>query len=177
MRAKKYKFRCIAVDETENWFFTEEQEHILHGVPAFGVYLYREGEATYCCSLSPSTWCEFLHNVFLTDSEEQDEATEDLVFLNGHENNHYRNYIRDHKKPYISTNCYEIVLERKEYASLEEMSEAAWEAAREYFQGNWPDIRVLMQSADEYHRKQRETARAINLPVWELPLFQQGMQA
>lgn len=52
-------FRTILVDETEHW----------SGLPAgctraAGLYLFREGEATYTASATPASWCVLLRHVF-----------------------------------------------------------------------------------------------------------------
>lgn len=54
-------FRTYAVDETAHWSLEGTP---LAGVPVFGLYLIKEGEATYCCSLTPSSWAVNLENVF-----------------------------------------------------------------------------------------------------------------
>lgn len=54
-------FRTYANDETEHWSLEGTP---LDGVPVFGLYLIREGEATYCCSLTPSSWAVSIENVF-----------------------------------------------------------------------------------------------------------------
>lgn len=65
-------FRTVALDETDNWdagFLADN-----HIAVAFGLYLFREDERTYCCDTSPSTWCECLQNVFIFDFEIDPEA-------------------------------------------------------------------------------------------------------
>jgi hypothetical protein len=54
----KFKFRIVAFDETENW------DSLPEGAKVWGIYLFCEGEATHCCSLTPSSWCLFLQNIF-----------------------------------------------------------------------------------------------------------------
>lgn len=54
-------FRTFANDETEHWNLAGTP---LEGVPVFGLYMFKEGERTYCCSLTPSSWAVNLENVF-----------------------------------------------------------------------------------------------------------------
>lgn len=68
-------FRTYAVDETENW--TLPKSHALHGLPVFGLYAFREGERTYCCSTSPDSWCIALENVFLYPDQDDYEGKRD----------------------------------------------------------------------------------------------------
>lgn len=58
----KFTFRLIAVNETRHWDLTGTP---VEGMDAFGVYLFHEGEATYCCSLSPDAWCESVITEFV----------------------------------------------------------------------------------------------------------------
>jgi hypothetical protein len=53
-------FRTFANDETENWNLDATP---LAGVPIFGLYAFKQGERTYCCSLTPSSWAIALENV------------------------------------------------------------------------------------------------------------------
>lgn len=63
-RAKE-TFRVIAIDETEHWDAALLAKH--HIAKAFCLYLFREGEGTHCCSMSPSSWCVALSNEFIFD--------------------------------------------------------------------------------------------------------------
>jgi hypothetical protein len=53
-------FRTYAADETEHWNLADTP---LAGVPMFGLYAFKEGERTYCCSLTPSSWAIALENI------------------------------------------------------------------------------------------------------------------
>lgn len=53
-------FRTFASDETENWNLEGTP---LAGVPIFGLYAFKQGERTYCCSLTPSSWAIALENI------------------------------------------------------------------------------------------------------------------
>lgn len=54
-------FRTFANEETEHWNLEGTP---LAGVPVFGLYMFKEEERTYCCSLTPSSWAINLENVF-----------------------------------------------------------------------------------------------------------------
>jgi len=56
-----FGFRTYAADETEHWDLSGTP---LAGVPVFGLYLFREGEATHLCSFTPSSWAVHLENIF-----------------------------------------------------------------------------------------------------------------
>ena len=59
------RFYVIARDETEYW--RPEVLERIHAARAFGLYLVREDEATYCCSLTPSSFAMGLKNEFAFD--------------------------------------------------------------------------------------------------------------
>lgn len=59
------RFRVVAVDETHCWDDTVLAKY--HIGKAFGLYLIREGEATFCCSTQPSSWAVALGNEFIFD--------------------------------------------------------------------------------------------------------------
>lgn len=61
----KEKFRIIARDETHAWDQSVLDE--FHITKAFCLYAIREGEATHCCSLTPSSWAVAIENVFIHD--------------------------------------------------------------------------------------------------------------
>lgn len=67
MTVNTFRFWTVACDETEYWADGVLAEFAIRR--AFGLYLICEGEATYCCSLSPSTWAEALRNVFVCDND------------------------------------------------------------------------------------------------------------
>lgn len=56
----KANFRTVAFDETEYWSDLPEG-----CTKVFGLYLFCEGERTYCCEIRPSSWCEFMRHVFI----------------------------------------------------------------------------------------------------------------
>lgn len=63
----EFGFRTFASDESEHWNLAGTP---VADVKAFGLYLFCEGEATYCCSFTPSSWCEALQNVFAINEGE-----------------------------------------------------------------------------------------------------------
>lgn len=56
-----FGFRTYASNDSGHWYLEETP---LKGVPVFGLYLIREDEASYICSLTPSSRADFLQNVF-----------------------------------------------------------------------------------------------------------------
>ncbi|AFU87894.1 hypothetical protein CcrColossus_gp024 [Caulobacter phage CcrColossus] len=60
-------FRTYAVNDTEHWNLAGTP---LEGVPAYSLYLIREGEQTYMCSLTPSSYAYGIQNVFLYPDQE-----------------------------------------------------------------------------------------------------------
>lgn len=170
----KRSFRLIAIEETEHWLPTHEE---IASEPIFGIYLYMEGEATYCASLTPSSWCEFLENRFLAHdkpgiSEDAIDEMDELRTENGDESGSYFPFIRNPDPRCISKaesftvdtrNCDgDTAKERRENAIKE-----LWEEAREYFQGNSASIPIAddWRVCRDWHR---ESAKYI---VPSLPLF------
>lgn len=56
-----FGFRTYAENDTEHWNLAGTP---LDGVPAFSLYIIREGERTYCCSMSASSYAYGVANVF-----------------------------------------------------------------------------------------------------------------
>lgn len=116
-----YEFRCVAFDETAHW----------DGLPegctqVFGIYLFMVDEGMYRCSLFPSSWCEFLENVFIGLDNEHPFVEEHA--FDGSDN--YFDFIRvDDKKYRLSR---PLIVDHDD--------EDPWGTAREYFRGNSPDI-------------------------------------
>lgn len=141
----KRTFRLIAIDETQFWC-PKNQE--IADKPIFGVYLYCEGEATYCASLTPSSWCVFIENRFgierhsIDPEEELSEAVldeiESLRDENDRESGSYFNYISNPDKRFISK-PFELTMDTREYdgETFAERKEAAlkdaWDDAEEHF--------------------------------------------
>lgn len=63
------KFSIIAIEETSNWAEGLLEENGIEG--AFGLYLIRHGEGTHICSFTPSSWCVFIGNEFVYDSDNE----------------------------------------------------------------------------------------------------------
>lgn len=68
----KEHFRTIAYRETKHWDFDMLAQY--HIREAFGLYLFREGEATHICSFTPNSRCDFLSNEFIFEDDATDDA-------------------------------------------------------------------------------------------------------
>lgn len=115
------KFRAIRFNETHHWNLPA----VLAGCQVFGVYVFAVGEATYCCSLTPSSWVEFLWNEVVAPSdvsEEMQREIEKLQFETGGEGGYYVPFIRDY------SNC------------SEERECENWDDANESFHANYPSF-------------------------------------
>jgi hypothetical protein len=173
-----YTFRAYASDESENWSLEGTP---LEGVPVFGIYFILEGERTHICSFTPSSRAEFLHNEFLYDCDDEaaHEQAGDLIHENGGEWTSYFGFIDPkYNADYLSAPLRVVIDTRdidynadeyREYVEAAERfespqkahatarynvaREAAYEAAREAFQGDWPNIPVLGGAAYERHRR------------------------
>lgn len=100
-------FRVIARDETEYWPSPPSRQ-------VFGLYIFREGEATYCCSLTPASWCEGTVNVGVPEGPEYEGLSD--------------NYFTFITPPYV--NCSERITVEGE------TDEDLWDAAREQQSSN-----------------------------------------
>lgn len=119
-------FRAVAFDETNQWIRASGGDTFDR---AFGVYFFKEGEATFAASLFPSSWCEFLHNEFVGPDSE---AIADELRYEGESK--YVAFIDPEKATLLISKAYSI-----EYDE-DDGEDAAWQAAREYFSGNSPAI-------------------------------------
>lgn len=153
-----FHFRCVAIRETYHWDQDFLENSIVAGADVFGVYLYREGERTYCCELTPSAWCEFVQNDFVRpdglslltpaqwDDDAVGEALSELEKENSGERGGYYSYhlINNPDRPLIRSKRLTINVNTREYKergntrddAYRAAAEAAWEEAREYLQGN-----------------------------------------
>lgn len=186
MAKHRFTFRAYAVDETDHWCLDDT---ILAGVPAFGVYLILEDEATHICSFERSSRAEFLHNVFLTETEEQHEEAGDLIHESGGEWTSYFGFVdcqAKAKRPYLSER-HHFTLDSRDYdldpeeyqehrqralrwespqkaaatARYNCLREYAWEVAREWMSCNQPSIPVIDDpDAYEAHRRRKVLAEA-----------------
>lgn len=134
----KHIFRLYAVNDTQYWNFPDD--HPLKGVTAWSVYLFEEGVGTYCCSLTPSSWCEFIENRFEIDISDLDydhpamRALEEFEY-EGQDN--YYEFVRlPEKARFVSDPC-EVEIDDEDE---DEHHTEAWEEAREYFRGNYACI-------------------------------------
>lgn len=123
-----YTFRLIAYNETEYWLrLPPECKKV------YGVYLFCEGEATHVCSLTPSSWCEFIENVFIGLNPENmfavDNENED-----GDEPGSYFHFIDPACIPDRVSKPIEFEADYRD---------DAWEQARDYFQSNRQSIPIV----------------------------------
>ena len=126
----KANFRTVAFDETALW------RDLPKGCTrVFGLYLFCEGERTYCCSLTPSSWCEFLENVFI-GLDNAHPFVEEHQFYNGWESGHYVSFIDVEKLSNRVSEPIEFENDRDDFDSDDEAREDLWEQAREYVRGN-----------------------------------------
>lgn len=132
-------FRCVQNDETKFWHFDPSCHPTPPpGTKIFGIYMFCEGEATYCCSLTPSSFMMCVS--FETDAPDGPfrDYFYDELNIHLHESDHYAEFIRDvsqHKNVSVSSFDVEIDDDEDDYQRAK-----AWEEAREYFQGNAPQF-------------------------------------
>lgn len=69
-------FFTVARDETQFWDPEFLASHQI--TKAYGIYLILNGEATHCCSLTPSSWAEFCENVFVSPNDEIHDELEEV---------------------------------------------------------------------------------------------------
>jgi len=74
------KFFTLAIDSTKHWAELPE-----HATRAFSLYLIMDGEATHCCSMTPSSWGAALPNVFSCPESSADALNSFLNFSDGWE--------------------------------------------------------------------------------------------
>lgn len=132
----KHTFRLYAVNDTQYWNFPDD--HPLKGVTAWSVYLFEEGVGTYCCSLTPSSWCEFIENRFDVD-------TDTLAMVSEHEydgEDAYFEFIRLPEKARFVSAPVEVEIDDED-EDEEGGGTRAWEEAREHFQGNYACIPAI----------------------------------
>lgn len=126
----KANFRTVAFDETKFWSDLPEG-----CTKVYGLYLFKEGEATHCCSLTQSSWCEFLENVFIgLDGEHP--FVEEYRYDDGGEAGSYFSFIDPDKYGDHVSEPIEFENDRDDFDSDDEAREDLWEQAREYVRGN-----------------------------------------
>jgi hypothetical protein len=142
MRLNVYRFRLVAFDETRDWCDPPKECR-----KVFGVYLFHEGEATHCCSLLPSSWCEKIENVFIGLDPEHP-FIEEHGFI-GLDEDMYTFFIRPEQMPDCVSQAVEFEVDPEDMEAADEealadaMRDEAWEQAREYFHGNAQSIPVV----------------------------------
>lgn len=161
-----FHFRCFAVDETKNWTLPEP----LTGAPAFGLYLFCEGEATHVCSLTPASRADFLRNIFLTEFAADPAAAEaflqdggdGLEYENAGDASIYFAFIdpeNPRHAPYV-TDRITVTLDADDYEDSDEGREAmrndAWEEAREEANANHRDPPVVFPAGYQAHLERRQ---------------------
>lgn len=134
-------YRLVAIDETRHWKLPD----VLATCKAFGIYAVCIGERTYCCSLTPSSWYEFVEHVFVRIDgaeldEAQSEAAGDLMFEGGWDNNFYGPFIGTYEPRARMSAPVIVEYECDEDASEDDEHRAQWDAIREHAQSNPPHI-------------------------------------
>jgi len=175
-------FYVIAREESEYWNPAVFEEHGIRA--AFGLYLIRAGEATHCCSLTPSSWVEWVGNRFiLADDAPRDSWGEwtgqDLENESGGETGQYLDYLDPGKMDArFVAELVEIAPGEVEAATdgPDALRAALWDAAREAFNENPDEPGILdAETFDRWQEEQAEARRAENRPPLDrraqLPLF------
>ncbi len=172
------RFFILARHETENW---NRDALAAAGIrEAFGLYLIRGGEATYCASLSPESWAECLGNAFIwTDDEARENYGGDL----DHEgaDSMYLAFFDPAKVDSRFWSSFTVFEDGRKLGGLhsESYRAAIWEAAREEAAANGGSLEpgILWGAAfDQWQDECTAKARATNDPPlnpWGdcLPLF------
>lgn len=134
---KTATFRAIALDETGYWNLPSE----LNDCRVYGVYFYREGDATYCCSMLPSSWLEPLENVFIrADGQPLTDEQSAIAGELAHEGleGQYRAFLRSDSRGFVAT-----VSEPREFEiDPDDSDQQVWGDARESFQANAPSLNI-----------------------------------
>ncbi len=137
-----FKFAMIAQDHTSHWNLPEDST--LADCQIFTLSIFAVGEATYCCSLTPSSYADDVENAFynrdgsyLTEEQisEQDRTGVQYEGLD----HTYIGYVdpdRVADNPRIGDIC-EIEIDPDDHdGDREAMRNAAWEDAREEMRAN-----------------------------------------
>jgi hypothetical protein len=186
----KEKFAIMYRHDTAKWDGTIIADN--HFAAAFGVYLIRVGEATHCCSLTASTWAEFLKNAFVyagTDDDAAHAALDDgeLEQEGSREGDCYLDYV-DIKTmdPRFIAETFTVEVGARKYKGgrrSEAYHDAIWEAAREAAaelgqNGGWEAPILYTNTYYEWQAELAAKRRAENRPVLAgglrgeaLPLF------
>lgn len=178
------KFSVIAIEETRYWAEGLLEEVGIEG--AFGYYLIRHGEATHICSFTPNSWCVFIKNEFVYDSDNEaaHEWAGDQGRMEGGESDYFGMMYPDSMDPRFIAETFSIDVPddltpegRETEAYHDEIWKQAEEAAHELECNNlWADINSLW-TYRQYQREQALKRQGENLPVLaasyegQLPLF------
>ena len=193
------KFFVLAVRETENW--DSEFLASCNAREAFGLYMIRDGERTHLCSLSPSSRADWLQNVFILDSPENEpwgfdraqdaaqSARESAELESGDEYTTYFNYVDRKKRDsrfvgnVIEIESRDLGLPRRRADWADSDIEKLWDAAREAFStGAADEPAILCESIfAAWEAEQLAKARAENRPPLDcreqLPLFAAAVES
>lgn len=137
----RYDFAIIAQETTSFWNLPEESK--VRDCRIFTLSLFRIGEATHVCSLTPSTYVQDMQNVFmnrdgspLTDEQIAELDREGLEFEGlDHSYIGYVNPDRVGTDPRIG-DTYWNEYDPDDFEDREEMDRAAWDDAREEMSAN-----------------------------------------
>ena len=175
----KEHFHTIAYRETEHWDSEVLEKYRIR--EAFGLYLFRENEATHICSFTPNSRCDFLSNEFIfhDDATEDDRERAFDLSQEAGEDGYFgfidlakidRRKVSDRITVELDARTFEGGLRGEDYL------QAIWDEAREYVSGNAmrPDI-LDAGTFDAWEADQRAKRRAENRPPLsgndQLPLF------
>lgn len=160
-------FYTTAINETEYWCADTLKKHGIKA--AFGLYLFREGEATHVCSITPASWCEWMQNAFIfedTATEAQREAAQDLEYENGGEGGQYVTPMRDRAKLDSRFIAGPVVVDHSDVdsdpeADADSFHSEIWEAAREGWNGSPDEPLILWDGVfDEWETGKQAARRA-----------------
>lgn len=137
----RYDFAFIAQETTDFWNLPDDST--LRDCRMFTISMFRIGEATHVCSLTPSTYVDDMSNAFinpdgspLTDAQ-LDELDREGLEYEGLDHS-YIGYVNPDKidsNPYVG-DTYWNEYDPDDFADRDEMDREAWNDAREEMQAN-----------------------------------------
>jgi hypothetical protein len=128
----EYTFRVVGILESNMW----SEFPPLGKCAIYGTYLVREGEATFCASIMPSSRGEFIENAFIFDNPENYNAPENEDFIgenlyaDGDSGCQYFNFIDFGSTKIPHSKAIKVEVDD------DEGEDEAWEKALEYVRGN-----------------------------------------
>ena len=135
------RFLVLAADETKYWNSKALKRCGIRQV--FCLHLIREGEATFCCSMTPSSWAVPVRNVFIFTADASPDMRERVLIELEYEGlgaGAYFPFASFSKCRPGTARAFEIDLDETEFEDTEEGQEAyrdaAWDQALEYVQTN-----------------------------------------